>query len=208
MIKQSLIAALVAAGVLSATSASADIYAFTDSDGTVHLSNVPNDKRFSVYLKTPKERAPINVGDLRSAAPRIYGNLGNKVRYDGIVDSAARQYQIDANLLHAVISAESGYNPNAISPKGAFGLMQLMPDTARRYGVTNRLDPVQNIAGGARYLRDLLQMFNNDTKLAVAAYNAGENAVIRFGNRIPPYRETIQYVPKVLGYYQKYQGMM
>ena len=98
--------------------------------------------------------------------------------------------------MHAVIPAESGYNPNAVSRKGATGLMQLMPDTARRYGVQNILDPVQNIHGGVRYLKDLLAMFNGDIELALAGYNAGENAVIRAGRRIPPYPETMATFPR------------
>ena len=89
--------------------------------------------------------------------------------------------------------------------KGTAVLMQLMPDTAKRYGVTNRLDPAQNIHGGARYLRDLIRLFKNDLQLAVAAYNAGENAVVRHGNRIPPYSETMTYVPRVMSYYKKYR---
>jgi soluble lytic murein transglycosylase-like protein len=92
-----------------------------------------------------------------------------------------------------------------VSGKGAAGLMQLMPDTAKRYGVADRFDPRQNLEGGARYLRDLLRLFDNNVSLALAAYNAGENAVARYGNRIPPYRETLNYVPRVLDFYQRYQ---
>jgi soluble lytic murein transglycosylase-like protein len=105
-----------------------------------------------------------------------------------------------------VITAESGYNPGAVSRAGARGIMQLMPDTARRFGVQNILDPAQNIQGGVKYLRELLTLFNGDKELAVAAYNAGENAVIRSGNRIPPYAETASYVPKVLDFYRKFQS--
>jgi soluble lytic murein transglycosylase-like protein len=113
---------------------------------------------------------------------------------------------VDVALVHAVISAESGYNPVAVSRAGARGLMQLMPETAKRYGVNNIHDPVENVTGGVRYLRDLLMMFNGNMELAIAAYNAGENAVIRAGNRIPPYAETVQYVPKVIGFYRKFQS--
>ena len=93
-----------------------------------------------------------------------------------------------------------------MSKKGALGLMQLMPQTAKRYGVIDALDPLQNLDGGAHYLRDLLRMFNNDVSLALAAYNAGEQAVVKHGNRIPPYRETLHYVPQVLDFYQRYQA--
>jgi soluble lytic murein transglycosylase-like protein len=105
-----------------------------------------------------------------------------------------------------VITAESGYNPAALSKAGARGLMQLMPGTAKRYGVQNIHDPMENINGGVRYLRDLLTLFNGNLELAVAAYNAGENAVIRYGHKVPPYAETVHYVPKVLGFYRKFQS--
>jgi soluble lytic murein transglycosylase-like protein len=144
---------------------------------------------------------------LSTPTVRGYPSAARKKFHDHVV-AAARMFQLEPALLHAVISAESGYNPLARSPKGARGLMQLMPDTARRYGVRNPLDPGQNIHGGAAYLRDLLTMFGNDVKLALAAYNAGEGRVIQYGNRIPPYRETTQYVPKVLSYYQRYKSMM
>jgi len=124
----------------------------------------------------------------------------------GLIEAAAQASQLEPALIHAVIAAESGYNPSALSPKGAVGLMQLMPQTAKRYSVTNPLDPLQNIQGGARYLRDLLRMFNNDLKLALAAYNAGENAVMKYGNRIPPFPETLAYVPRVLSYYRMYRA--
>ena len=115
-----------------------------------------------------------------------------------------RLTETDPGLLHAVIRAESGYNSRALSNKGASGLMQLIPDTARRYGVSNIFDPVENINGGARYLKDLLAMFNNNMELALAGYNAGENAVIRAGHRVPNYPETMAYVPKVIGFYKTY----
>ncbi|MEE9552534.1 MAG: lytic transglycosylase domain-containing protein, partial [Gammaproteobacteria bacterium] len=109
---------------------------------------------------------------------------------------------------HAVITAESAYDPRAVSRAGAVGLMQLMPATAKRYGVKNRLNPRENIYGGTRYLRDLLIMFDNNLLLALAAYNAGENAVKNHGNRIPPYKETQTYVRKVINYYKKYRKTM
>jgi soluble lytic murein transglycosylase-like protein len=127
-------------------------------------------------------------------------------KYRSIVASVSRTHGVDDALVHAVISAESGYNPSAVSRKGASGIMQLMPDTARRYGVQNIMDPVQNIHGGVKYLKDLLALFNGNAELAVAGYNAGENAVIRAGNRIPRYPETENYVPKVMDYYRKFQA--
>jgi soluble lytic murein transglycosylase-like protein len=127
-------------------------------------------------------------------------------RYSPMIESASKTHNVEVALVHAVITAESGYNAGAISRAGARGLMQLMPDTARRFGVQNIMDPAQNIQGGVKYLRELLTLFNGDKELAVAAYNAGENAVIRHGHRVPPYTETVNYVPKVLGIYRKFQS--
>jgi soluble lytic murein transglycosylase-like protein len=125
----------------------------------------------------------------------------NKNKFSDLIANAAYRHRVDEKLVHAVIQTESAYNASAISPAGAVGLMQLMPDTARRYGVMNRNDPVQNVDGGTRYLKDLLAMFNYNLGLAVAAYNAGENAVIRHNNSIPPYPETRNYVRQVLARY-------
>ena len=191
---------LVAA--ISAGIAHADIYRYVDADGTVHFTNVPQDSRFKVYLKEKRKLDPVT--ETLASEIRNYDEK-DRARYAKPIQDAAEATRLDAALIHAVISAESGYNPFARSRKGAAGLMQLMPETAKRYGVKNRLDPAQNISGGARYLRDLIRMFNNDVQLAVAAYNAGENAVVRAGNRIPPYSETMTYVPRVMSYYKKYR---
>ncbi len=120
-----------------------------------------------------------------------------KSRFDETIEKYARQYRVDATLIRAVIQVESDFNPNTVSRKGARGLMQLMPGTAKRYGVKNVHDPDDNIRGGVRYLRDLLEMFSNDLPRVLAAYNAGENAVIRYGG-IPPYQETSTYVKRAL----------
>ena len=114
-----------------------------------------------------------------------------------LVESVARKHDVDPLLVHSVIQVESGYNPKAVSNKGAQGLMQLMPATARRFGVTNSFDAVQNLEGGVRYLKYLDSLFPSDLRLTLAAYNAGEAAVWKYGNNIPPYRETEQYVYKV-----------
>jgi soluble lytic murein transglycosylase-like protein len=197
--------ALVASAVLPGA-ARADIYRYVDEAGTVHFTNIPNDARFKLYMTTQKNPDAVsNV--LTSRGVHAYPSEARK-KYHLHILAAARAYQLEPALLHAVISAESGYNPLARSAKGARGLMQLMPDTARRYGVANPLDPQQNIYGGAAYLRDLLTLFGNDMNLALAAYNAGEGSVMEYGNRIPPYRETTQYVPKVLLYYKRYKTMM
>ena len=189
---------LVTATSLTAVDAVANIYAFKDEKGVTHFSNLPHlDKRFKLVYKIPL--AP----NLR---PNAWSASGPRVvdieKLVPIIAEAARAHGLDAKLIHAVIRAESGYNENAVSSKGAVGLMQLIPATAQRYGVVNSYDPTQNIAGGTRYLRDLLKMFNGNVELALAGYNAGENAVIRAGNRIPPYPETMAYVPKVLMFYR------
>lgn len=177
----------------------ASIYTFIADDGAVSLSNMPADSRYKVLVKEQDD--PVAV----SGSAGSEGSLARKAQYDPLVREVARTYGLDSALLHAVISVESHYVPDAVSSKGAIGLMQLMPVTAKRYGVANALDPVQNLHGGAKCLRDLLKRFNNDVSLALAAYNAGESAVVRNGYRIPPYRETVAYVPKVLGFYRKYQ---
>lgn len=121
--------------------------------------------------------------------------------YDPIINSIALKYGVDRQLVHSVIKAESNYNRFAVSPKGAMGLMQLMPETALEYGVADVFDPAQNIEGGVKYLKDLLSIFNGNRKLVLAAYNAGQEAVRRYGHKIPPYSETREYVRRVLEIY-------
>jgi len=120
-----------------------------------------------------------------------------------IIDAAAREHALPPSLLHAVIAVESGYNPRAVSKAGAKGLMQLMPETGSRFGARDLFDATQNVRAGAQYLKWLLGTFDGDMALALAGYNAGENAVMRYGNKIPPYRETQEYVPKVLAVYKQ-----
>lgn len=147
------------------------------------------DSSFSSYLQnasqSPQTRADATSSD-----------------YDGIIESTSRKYGLDPALVKAVIRAESGYRPDAISGAGAQGLMQLMPGTARGLGVSDPFDPAQNIDGGVRYLKSQIDRFG-DVKLALAAYNAGPGAVAKFGG-IPPYRETQNYVNKVLSYREDY----
>lgn len=197
----SLLALLVGAGP-----AMADIYSFKDERGVVHFTNMPNgDKRFKLIRKEERPSdGQASVGAAR-VAQLFMPAQADILRYSSIIDAASKTHGVDGALVHAVITAESGYNASAVSKAGARGLMQLMPDTAARYGVRNIHDPRENINGGVRYLRDLITMFNGNLELAVAAYNAGENAVIRHGNRIPPYAETVHYVPKVLGFYRRFQ---
>jgi len=183
-----------------ATPASADIYSFRDEKGVVHFTNIKGlDPRFKLIRK----EGALNPVGYTPSAP--YTPTSDELqRYTSIIKTASATYGVDARLVHAVISAESNYNPNAVSRTGAQGIMQLMPDTARRYGVQNSMDPIENIHAGTKYLRDLLAMFKGRMDLAIAAYNAGENAVLR-SNGIPPYAETRNYVPRVLGFYRDFQ---
>ncbi len=198
--------------MIVAGTARADIYGFVDESGVAHFSNVPLDHRYYLYKKERKEtRFPgssLVIINVPGTVPRRTTNVNptHRKQFAPMVSTVAKETGLDPALLHAVITVESGYNPKARSPKGAAGLMQLMPETARRYKVTDIWDPRQNVSGGARYLRDLLAMFNNNMGLALAAYNAGETAVIQHGNRIPPYPETRSYVPRVMQHYHLYAG--
>jgi soluble lytic murein transglycosylase-like protein len=192
------ISGLLAIGFWLVPSARADIYMYTDQDGGVHLSNIPGDGRYEVVLPEPGS-ARNRAATTAQATPRK--SHPARDRFAPFVARAAVETGVPEDLLHAVIQAESNYNPSAVSRKGAVGLMQLMPDTARIYGVADARDPAANLVGGARYLRDLLALFDNDLPIALAAYNAGPNAVMKNGRSIPPYAETQRYVPKVLDLY-------
>ena len=204
MVRQSLSSGIAALALLAvAAPAMADIYMHKDERGVVHFTNIPNgDKRFRLVRK---EEGTSQYARAAGAPQYALPTADLIRRYSPIIETASKSHNVDVALVHAVITAESGYNPSAVSRAGARGLMQLMPDTAKRFGVQNIMDPTENIHGGVKYLRELLTMFNGNMELAVAAYNAGENAVIRNGNRIPPYAETVNYVPKVLDFYRKFQ---
>lgn len=190
--------------VMTGEAAHADIYRYYDENGILHLTDTPPDSRYKLYMATKKAPSAIQATFENRRQRAIPAK--RKSLYEEMVSAAAKTFSLEPELLHAVISAESAYNPLARSPKGARGLMQLMPDTAKRYGVEDSYDPLQNIQGGAAYLRDLLTLFGNDLHLAIAAYNAGEGMVMRHGYKIPPFRETLQYVPKVMDYYRQYKG--
>jgi len=178
---------------MSSGAALADVYGFVDGGrvSVIYSDTPPADARYTLFKK--------------GQAVELSGSAElPATKYSGHILAAARETSVDPALIHAVISVESGYNPSARSSAGAVGLMQLMPGTAKRYGVKDRLDPAQNIKGGARYLRDLQAMFGNNLQLVLAAYNAGEESVMKYGMRIPPFRETAAYVPKVLRYYRKF----
>jgi soluble lytic murein transglycosylase-like protein len=171
--------------------ACADIYAFVDGDGTTHYSNVPADPRYEPVIVSA------HAGAEQMDAREV---LARSAPFRSIIDEAARASQIDAAFLVAVILVESGFDPDAVSSAGAQGLMQLMPVTAQRFDVDNPFDPHQNVSGGARYLRSLLDRYR-DYELALAAYNAGEATVDRYGRRVPPFPETLRYVPRVMRVY-------
>jgi soluble lytic murein transglycosylase-like protein len=191
---------LIMAVVLAPGLARADVYSFTDADGIAHFSNVPSDSRYQLLIATPSEAV---VGAGTSIKDHSINWLARSAQYDGVITGAAKAATIQAALVRAVIVVESGFNPRAISKKGAIGLMQLQPATARRYGVKNIYDPEQNVRAGAHYLSDLLVRFDSNLELALAAYNAGEEAVERYGRHVPPFRETLAYVPSVMKVYQR-----
>jgi len=187
----------------------ADIWGYVDDNGVAYLSDHQVNERYLLFKKeAPRPQVetftpPVLERSMSSGTP-MQVNAALQAQIAPLIARVAREYNLDASLLHAIITVESGYNPQAKSPAGAIGLMQLMPDTAARYAVKNIWDPLENLHGGARYLRDLLVLFKNNLDLTLAAYNAGERAVMQAGNKIPPYAETRAYVPSVLTQYDHY----
>lgn len=188
--------------------AEGNVWSYEDSDGVTHFSNVPDNSRYRLYLKTPGSYRLkpefYSGGAVKTSSPSRALTIGqDNLPYAAMVAAAATEQQLDPALLHAIIHVESRHNPAALSPKGAMGLMQVLPETARRMGIDSISTPAANINAGARYMRFLLDIFGKDVQLALAAYNAGENAVIRHGNKIPPYPETLAYVPAVITAYHQ-----
>ena len=206
LVPKRLIRGLASAGSLSllmalmgclSMEACADIYMFTDDGGTPSFSNVPTDPRYVLTIRTePSEQAKSSAGGVSHMQQK---------RLMPEIKRAAHAYRLDPALLHALIATESGFDVRALSNKGAMGLMQLMPATARQYGADDPFDASQNIWAGTRHLSDLLQRFDNDLPLALAAYNSGAGNVVKYGTRIPPFAETRAYVPKVMSLYKRYQ---
>ena len=185
--------------IVMADVADAGVYRYVDENGVVHLSNVPTDKRFRRYRPTAV------AGSIPpSPLSRPLRSGSGPARYDDLIARAAVLNGVSPALIKAVVRAESNFQPDAVSRKGAQGLMQLMPKTARSLGVRDPLRPSENVYAGSRYLRRMIDRFG-DLRYALAAYNAGPTAVDRFGG-VPPYPETRQYVDRVLRFYRRYHG--
>jgi len=183
---------LIALGI--PTISPADIYKYVDEDGVINLTNMPTESNRNYVLLVREKRVIIKV-------------VGDMAKYDDLIKKASDKYHVDYALIKAVIKAESNFNHRAVSPVGARGLMQLMPKTAASLQIEDSFHPDNNIDGGVRYLRYLLTLFNGNLSLALAAYNAGEGAVARYNNRIPPYKETQNYVQRVLKYFEQYSSL-
>ena len=182
---------LVSIGLALPQVSSADIYKYVDDEGVLHLTNVPTEID-AKYVLVLREKP-------------VHFMIGTDItKYDHLISRAADKYKVDSSLIKAVIKAESNFNHQAVSPVGARGLMQLMPTTATYLQVADSFHPENNIEGGVRYLRYLLNLYHGNLPLALSAYNAGEGAVSRYNNQIPPYRETQDYVKRVMSYYNRY----
>jgi soluble lytic murein transglycosylase-like protein len=188
----------VLAGAMAAAPACAQIFAGTTSTGSVLLSNFQTSETPDVVIAAPSAPAPVAAVASTSILPAATPESLRVEKLKPMIQKVAQETSMSPQLLHAVVAVESAYDAKAVSRKGAQGLMQLMPQTAQRFGVRNALDPLENLRGGALYLKWLLQYFDGDLKLALAGYNAGESEVVRAGYRIPPIKETRDYVPKVL----------
>ena len=171
--------------------AQADIYKYQDKNGVIHFTNTPPParKKFQIYIKEPRPKKT---------------NEFSTTQYDKIITKAAKRHGLLFSLIKSVISVESSFNPQAVSKKGARGLMQIMPQNFHTLAITDPFDPYQNIMGGALYLKRMIKRYNGQLTWALAAYNAGPEAVDRYGG-IPPYQETQEYVKRVLKYLVKYQ---
>ncbi len=169
--------------------AGADIYMFIDSEGVVHFTNVPTSTNYKLYIREKPEKR----------------SLRSTQKYDAVIKKAQQRYGVDFFLIKAVIKVESGFNPSAVSKKGAKGLMQIMPANFSALSVSDPFDPSQNIMGGTLYLQRLFKRYANQLPLVLAAYNAGPDAVDKY-NRVPPYKETQNYVKKVMKIYSQYKN--
>ncbi len=186
---------LLCLAAAASPAAAGSTYQYEDSEGVVHYTNVPGDPRYS-FVRKDAEPAPAQ----KPMAERAVGGSQGLRAFSHVIRAAAERHGVDTRLVEAVVQTESAGNPTAVSPKGARGLMQLMPERAALLGVRDSFDPHQNVDGGVRHLRDLLQSFGGDVTLALAAYNAGEGAVRSYGG-VPPFAETREYVRRVRSLY-------
>jgi soluble lytic murein transglycosylase len=172
----------------------ADIYMYIDENGIMHFTNAPtaSDRDYRVYLREKRFN------------PRTFYSTD---KYDELITTASELYGVDSRLVKAIIKAESDFDPRAVSKKGAMGLMQIMPENFQHLDIQNPFDPEENIMGGTRYFRYLYDRFNGKLTLSLAAYNAGPTTVDNYNKTIPPYRETKQYVKRVLRYYRNYKRL-
>jgi soluble lytic murein transglycosylase len=176
--------------------AGADIYRYVDGDGVIHYSNVQPDGKYTLYLREGPKAVP----------PRPAAAIPGASWMTGYVDRFSRANDLPPALVHAIIKAESNGQRKAVSPKGAKGVMQLMPFTSKRLRVADPFDPIENIEGGIRYIKELLDTFEGNLINAVAAYNAGPAAVRKYGG-VPPYQETRLYVRRVMDLYRQYSAV-
>lgn len=174
--------------ITTSSSLADEIYQFIDNNGVIHFTNVPVDPRYKSLKRFRKSSYRIRYTERE---------------FHRIISEVAKKYNVNPALIKAIIKAESDFDPTAVSMAGAQGLMQLMPVTANRLGVSDPFDPRENIEGGIRYFKTLLDTFENDTRLALAAYHAGENNVLRYGG-LPPIPQTQEYVDRVIRYYKRY----
>ncbi|WP_427310486.1 lytic transglycosylase domain-containing protein [Cupriavidus sp. H39] len=217
---------LALAGLACVPAAHAELWGYIDADGVAHFADQKLDARYKLFMKDggKLDSARLSVrqaqpagGDIDLEQHKLYRyvvNHPNIKTVEPLIHQIAGKQDVDPALVKAVMAVESGFNPAAVSPKGAIGLMQVIPDTGARFGVSadarrtveqKLADPRTNITAGVRYLSWLMQQFPNNLELVLAAYNAGEGAVQRYNNRIPPYPETRQYVSTVLQFYRLYQ---
>jgi len=178
----------------------ADVLVDLDNQAEVAISNTQQLNHYTLKIVEPIAQ---NIDSPPTEKKSKLVNISN-FPYHNEVILAAQATSLEPALIHAIITVESKHNALATSRKGAYGLMQIMPETASRFKVTNKNDPQQNILAGAKYMKELLTKYNGDLNLSLAAYNAGPAAVQKYGGKIPPYYETINYVPKVLKYYREY----
>ncbi|SBT06423.1 Lytic transglycosylase catalytic [Candidatus Accumulibacter aalborgensis] len=201
---------------LLSAAAHADIYGFVDEQGIAHLAEEKVDERYELFARG-EARTDLKLSSELKSRPekvRVEDQGINKrlqdpprlQRFDALVAREAQRQKLEPALVKAVIAVESAYDPDAVSAKGATGLMQLIPDTATRYGVRQIADPQDNVRGGTRYLRYLLDLFDGNLVLALAGFNAGEGAVQHYRNTVPPYPETQAYVKLVMRFYEHFGG--